>query len=115
MINEKMPYISALDYLDQTLWFILKKMKDWNFDKEALFIRQSILNRSELFRFLPKGVFTVVGNFMKKMMIEHNLPLELQECFSDFLTLIGFFDQGLPIEDLPSIELMEASSLSIIY
>ncbi|MHA1910251.1 MAG: hypothetical protein ACTSYA_01030 [Candidatus Kariarchaeaceae archaeon] len=110
MINEKIPYISALDYLDQSLRFILRKMKEGNFHKEASFIQQSILSRSELFRFLPKGVFTVVGNFMKKMMIDKFLPLELEECFNDFLIIIGFHEQEILLEELSPLRVADTSS-----
>lgn len=114
MINEKKPYISTLDYLDQSLRFILRKMKEWHFNKEALFIQRSILGRSELFRFLPKGEFTVVGNFMKKMMITRFLPLELEECFNDFLILIGFLDEEAQVDELSSLNLVNTTSLSFI-
>jgi hypothetical protein len=113
MINEKMAYITTLDCLDQSLKFIIRRLKEWNYNKEALFIKQSILNRTELFRFLPKGVFTVVGNFMNKMMTDNILPLELEECFNDFFILIGFYDKGLPL-DLSPANLVGTSSLSII-
>ena len=111
-MNDKMPYNSTLDFLDQSLRFILRKMKEWDFNKEVSFIQNSILNRSELFRFLPKGVFTVVGNFMNEIMIEKVLPLELEECFNDFLILIGFFEKGIPLEEIVSLNRVDTLSLS---